>query len=368
MRKLILMLAVSVAASTITMAQSPGARQAELRAGSGADSIVTGHFNRDRQLDIAVANRNADTISVFLGRGNGKFAPARTFATGPSPRSLRAADVNNDGNLDLLTANAEGNTVSLLLGTGRGGFLRDDVPTCESCNPLAIETGDFNGDTNVDIALAFVGSNQIGMLLGHGDATFDLIHPANQGQMRDDPQWLESGDFNRDGRLDLAAANLDPFLSTAQGNGDGTFGPGPEYPTGSSSLSLAAADVNGDRILDIIVANQNRNTASVFLGDGAGNFVLATELETGARPVFVAVADLNRDGRNDVAVANFDSDTISIFPGNGNGTFAARMDLATGDGPAGIAAGDFNRDRRADLAVTNRNEGTVSVFFSSRRH
>jgi len=372
---------VLLAMSSAATAQSLRFNRTDYLSGSGANSIVTGHFNRDRHLDMAVANREGNSVSVFLGRGSGRFARARTFATGTDPRAIRAADVNNDGNLDLITANTNGGSVSLLLGTGRGSFRRVDVPACESCLPLALEPGDFNGDRNIDIALLFVGSNQIGMLLGHGDGTFDLNETA--GAVRDDPQWLEAGDFNRDGRLDLATANFDFIaLSTAQGNGDGTFRTGPEYSTGWSSVSLDVADLNGDRILDIVVANVRRdgpaehpNTASVFLGDGTGNFALATELETGKRPVSVVTADFNGDGRRDVAVANAESGnpetgpalaTVTIYLGNGDGTFSARQELITTPYPARIATADFNRDRRSDLAVTYQSHSVVSLFLSVR--
>lgn len=378
---LISAMVVWVALSSVATAQPLRFKRTDYVSGSGANSIVRGHFNRDRHLDMAVANRTANTVSVFLGRGSGRFARARTFTTGTDPRAIDAADVNNDGNLDLMTANTNGRSVSLLLGNGRGTFRRVDHATSDFNLPLALEPGDFNGDGNIDIALLFVGSNQIGMLLGHGDGTFDLSETA--GSVRDDPQWLEAGDFNRDGRLDLATANFDFIaLSTAQGNGDGTFRTGPEYSTGWSSVSLDVADLNGDRILDIVVANVRRdgpaehpNTASVFLGDGAGNFALATELETGKRPVSVVAADFNGDGRRDVAFANAESGnpetepalaTVTIYLGNGNGTFSGRQELITTPYPARLATGDFNRDRRSDLAVTYLSHFVVSVFLSAR--
>jgi hypothetical protein len=374
----LIVIAGMVVASAVAAAAGPssGGRSAGmLRAGSGADSIVTGYFNHDRKLDLAVANRDANTISVFFGRGNGRFGPAHVFATGPDPRSLRAADVNGDGALDLLTANAGNNTVSVLPGNGHFSFLPHvDVSTCASCRPLAIEAGDFNGDTHVDVAVASVGSNQISMLLGNGDGTFSRIDAA--GFVRDDPQWLESGDFNSDGMLDLATANLDTVaVSTLQGTGNGTFRTGPEYSTGSVSFGLAVADVNKDGFLDLVVANQalvtsstvfGRDGVSVFLGDGTGHFTHGPDLEAGAQPRSVAVADFNQDGRRDLAVANFGSDTVTIFFGGARGTFM-RADLTTGDGPAAMATGNFNGDQRSDLAVTSRNDGAVSVFLSIRR-
>ena len=98
MSKLILVLGIAVSLQpAVVIARALEFRSTVLIAGRGADSIVTGDFNGDRRLDIAVANRDADTISLFLGRGRGRFARARTFATGLNPRSLRAADVNGDG-------------------------------------------------------------------------------------------------------------------------------------------------------------------------------------------------------------------------------------------------------------------------------
>jgi hypothetical protein len=370
MPKLILVVGMLLtSALAVADAGSPRRRPGVLIAGSGADSIVTGHFNSDRRLDLAVANRDASTISLFMGRGNGRFAPARTLATGPSPRSLRAADVNGDGKLDLLTANAEGNTVSVLLGIGRGRFRRMEVPMCEACRPLAIETADFNGDAHTDVAVALVGSNQISVLAGHGDGTFNSIDSA--GSVRDDPVWIESGDFNRDGNVDLATANFDfVAVSTIHGNGDGTFRTGPEYVTGDRSRdsNLAVADLNNDGFVDLAVPNPGRESVSLFLGDGAGHFAPGSELQAGAQPVFVSVGDFNADSRRDLAVANSAANTVTIFLGEGGSApFRRSQDLATGGGPVAIATADFNRDRQTDMAVTNRNDGTVSVFLSMRR-
>src|SRR6516162_5915217 len=83
-------------------------------------AVVTGDFNGDGKLDIAVANTDSNTVSILLGKGDGTFQPALNIATGYRPQSLAVGDLNGDGKLDIVTANA--NDVSVLLGNGDGTF------------------------------------------------------------------------------------------------------------------------------------------------------------------------------------------------------------------------------------------------------
>ena len=364
-----------LASGTVTTKSRDRSQFTGLPTGAQPVSIVASRFNRDAHLDLAVANLGSDTISVFFGRGNGTFHKAAVWPTGPGPRSLQAADVNEDGAVDLLAADHGSNTISVLLGTGKGTFApRVAVPVADAmcdfgCPPLAILATDVDADGHVDVAVAYVGSNRIGVLLGAGDGSFTRIDAA--GFVRDDPQALVAGDFNGDGRLDLASANLDVTVSTLVGNGDGTFATGAEYSTGSMSFSLAVTDMNGDGFLDLVVANHQRpepfvfgrNSVSVLLGDGAGHFSFLPEVEVGARPVAVLATDFNRDGNADVAVANFEDDRVSILYGTGDGSLVGRTDLRTGAGPVAVASGDFNRDRWSDVAVANQFADTAQVFL-----
>ena len=123
-------------------------------------------------------------------------------------------------------------------------------------------------------------------------------------------------------------------------------------------------DFNGDGKQDLAVANYSSSTVSVLLGDGSGGFAAATDYATGPGPTSVAVGDVNDDGDQDLAVANSSDGTVSIFLGDGSGGFAPKMDFASGQGARSVAIGDFNGDGIPDLATADAQAGTVSVLLN----
>lgn len=134
-----------------------------------------------------------------------------------------------------------------------------------------------------------------------------------------------TGDFNHDGKLDLALAEFrGESLSILLGNGDGTFAPRRTYPTGPAPVSVVVGDFNGDRNLDVAVVNSSSlvDAVSIYLGNGDGTFSLATPLATDSSSRQVVVGDVNLDGKLDLMVTNFDSSAgvVSVFLGNGDGT------------------------------------------------
>jgi hypothetical protein len=352
-----------------------------LETGDGPDSIATADFNLDSRLDLAVANRDSNSVSVFLGRGDGTFDEARVFETAPGPRSVRAVDLNHDGRPDLVTANVVDTGVSIMLGDGHGTFQpRVDIPirnACDQCSRPATDVvaDDLDGDGHVDLAVAALGSNVITVVLGRGDGTFgDQIDGA--GFVRDDPVALALGDFDRDGRLDLATANHDAVsVSTLSGHGNGSFASGMEVSTQSFSSSIAVSDLNRDGFIDLVVANYfvrfrpdlefGRDSVSVLLGDGAGRFAVRSDTTAGAGPTAVTTADFDGDGHVDAGVANAGGNNVSLFFGRGDGTFGRRLDIGTGAGPSAIVNGDFDGDGRVDVAVANAAANTVSVILNN---
>jgi hypothetical protein len=156
-----------------------------------------------------------------------------------------------------------------------------------------------------------------------------------------------AGDFNRDGRLDIAVLDSDG-VSILLGNGDGTFAAPVTYTAGLA-YSMAVADFNGDGLLDIVVANLGPSTVEVFLGNGDGTFQLPISSSTSAGSYFVAVGDFNNDKVPDLAI--IDPPYISVLLGKGDGTFGAPIDNDSFLGPHQLAVGDFNNDHKLDVAV-----------------
>lgn len=181
------------------------------------------------------------------------------------------------------------------------------------------------------------------------------------------PYSLAVGDLNGDRKLDLAVANSHG-VSVVLGTGTGRFGVATSFAAGLSASSVALADLNGDGKLDLIVANSPsafEGNVSILLGTGTGSFSAATNFAVGGEPRSLAIGDVNGDGKLDLAVANFVSNSVSILLGTGTGSFGAATNFAVGLNPISQAAGDFNGDGKLDLAVANYNSNTVSVLLGS---
>src|SRR5271169_2726012 len=201
------------------------------------------------------------------------------FATGTGPAVLAVGDFRGKGLMDVVTGNNDtANTVSVLLGKGDGTFAPHvDYPVGSA--PTGVAVGDFNGDGKLDIVVVY-GFNdaRVAVLLGNGDGTFQ-----------------------------------EPFKSSIAGFQGG---------------SIAVGDFNGDGKLDVAVSDSSVGV-DVMLGNGDGTFKAPVTYATAAEPVMVIVADFNDDGKLDLATANVTSETISVLLGNGNGTFQPHMDNST---------------------------------------
>ena len=129
--------------------------------------------------------------------------------------------------------------------------------------------------------------------------------------------------------------------------------------TGTGPVAIAMGDFNRDGKPDLVAANSGSDSVSVFLAAGRGKFSNASNFTVGKSPRAVAVGDLNGDGRLDLAVANSQSDDISLLLGDGHGRFDLAGTLKVGKAPVALAIADFNQDRNLDLATANSKSNSV---------
>jgi hypothetical protein len=353
-------------------------------AGSYPVALAVGDFDADGKPDLAIVNYKDKSVSVALGRGDGTFKAARAYTTDLERKSVATGDLDGDGRSDLVVTNFCGassacnsnGTVSILLGDGHGVYkLGDSYPL--GLGPLSVTLADVNGDKKLDILAVNRGDKTVSVMLGNGDGTFQ---PAVTYPVVGSPVSLAVGDFNKDGKPDLAIATDCGANTCTQvgelnlllGNGDGSFQAGIAYPVGYSPSSVVAGDLNGDKNLDLLVANACgsepacvHGTATVLIGDGEGNFKLKADVPLGKNPSSIAVADLHGSGKLDLIVAHRGENNVAVVQGMGNGTFKAAVTYPVGSSPSSVVAADFNGDGKTDVAVANFDNSTVSVLFGN---
>jgi Bacterial type II and III secretion system protein/FG-GAP-like repeat len=299
--------------------------------GAGPAWISTGFFNvkndtTNTVVDLAVANQTAGTVSILHGNGDGTFTaePTLTLPTGAGPTAIAVGDFNGDGFADLAVVNKDSNTVSIFLGNGDETFqtpttlVTGNVPTsivAEAFNP--------NAPATIDLAVTNSADNTLQIFLGNGKGAFTNGVTYNTGVT---PVYVASADLDLDGNLDLAVADsgaatsanaVGNSISVFLGNGDGTFikpgGTRMDFAAGTTPTSFVIADFNADGIPDLIVTASGDNAVGLLLGAGGGFLNAPIEVPVGTTPDSIATADFNGDGLPDVVVSNFGSNNASII-------------------------------------------------------
>jgi len=227
-------------------------------------------------------------------------------------------------------------------------------------NPFSVAVGDFNGDGKLDLAIPNAGVADVSILLGTGSGSFGT---ANNFPVGTNPVSIAVVDLNGDGNADLAVTNSGSGnVSVLLGTGTGSFNGPTNFAVGISPFSVVAGDFNSDGKLDLAVANRDSNNISILLGTGTGSFGAPTNFSAGQGPFSLAEGDFDNDGNLDLAVANVSSGNVSIFLGAGTGGFSAATNYTAGTMPRSLALGDFNGDSKLDLAVANDGSANVSIL------
>ncbi len=339
--------------------------------GSTPVAVAVADVNNDGRPDLLVVNQGTDSVEVLLGNTSG-FETPQTLNAGNHPNAVTVYE-NFDGTSDIFTANPSTNSVSVLLVSLDGTF-QGPISYPVGPEPVAVQAADLNGDGYPDIVTAnFYSPNGYGtvsVLLNNQDGTFAAAETYDVGF---EPTSVAVADLTGDGIPDLIVANSNYTVSVLIGNGDGTFQPAETIPTprlhplgnNLSESHVVVADVSGDGKPDLIVTSAYSNSVSVLLGNGDGTFQTGTVYPTGSDPVSVALGYLRGDGNLDIVTANYDSNSVSVLFGNGDGTFSTGVQLAVGVNPSAVQIGEFEYDNNPELVVTNASNNTVSVLLSN---
>jgi hypothetical protein len=322
--------------------------------GSNPSGIAVADLTGSGALDLVVANFGSGSVSVLLHDSSpGTFKPAVDVATGGMPNQVIAADLNGDGKPDLVLADMSnsGNVIVLMANPSSPGQFGTplNLPTGKVTPSVAV--GDLNGDGAPDIVAATSdasgnnGAVYVFMQDSANRGTFlpPVVYPAGA-----QPQSVKIADVNGDGLPDIVVANLGPG---ADGNGSagvsvllqdsahhGAFLAPVTYTTPPAAIDVAVGDLNGDGKPDLVVASLQpvpTGSISVLLQDPAhpGMFLGATSYSGLGQPLSVAIADLNHDGHPDIAVADGISATVLMQNAASPGTFAPAAQVGTSPPP-----------------------------------
>jgi hypothetical protein len=332
--------------------------------GTATDAVLRGDFNGDGLPDfvtvIHLGTPSLTYIGVVLNGPSLSFAsPMLTPVTFAAGDLILAGDINNDGKDDVILVHPS--SIDVFISMGDGTFAAPQSANTGITAPAAAALWDVNHDHIPDVVIVDGQSTQAAYLLGNGQGAFGSF------QLKSFPAQISLGvlaDLDADGNLDLVTnTTLYP------GDGKGGFLAGIPFQSSDHqnagatySDSVAVGDLNGDGKLDVVTANGNWNTVSIFLNQGGRKLVQSgTSLWSGNNPTALAIADVNWDGKADLVVANAAESDLSVFLGKGDGTFLApTTEFAIGGSPfTRPVLADFSGDGDLDVVLSDNQSSVV---------
>lgn len=240
----------------------------------------------------------------------------------------------------------------------------DENKFAAGSNVLALVLADVNNDYHLDVIAADNGVGSTGgglvVLLGNGDGTLAAAHTFSAG---DAPSAIAAADVDADGNVDLIVTNNglggnglggSTQIDVLLGKGNGTFAAPVPYTVGGRTRGVVARDLNGDCRIDVAVANLETNSVAVLIGNGDGTFGTANAIPVGQWPWWLVATDLNRDGVVDLLAADFQDGDLSVLTGRGDGTFTTSA-VGIGAPQSFVAVADLDGDGSPESITTAAN-------------
>ena len=350
---------------------------------SDAFGLALGDLDQDGHPDIAAASYGSNSVVTALGRPKGVFAAplsSPSAVSGGKVASTVVDDFNGDGQPDVVAgvvvpSNPAAARIVSLRGNGRGGFA---TPTTSGTyiQASSLASGDFNEDGKRDVAFAGfddTGAPATGTLLGdgHGDFNAEWLYDT-PGVGSGLAHSVAVADVDEDGHQDVVVAGGigSGGIYVARGDGTGALKtPQLTVPDDSDPVTIAVTDLNGDGHSDIVIGDQH-STLRIALGDGHGNFATTTlplQDAPGGTITGVTTGDFNGDGIPDVAAADREANAVDVFVGDGTGGFTPSARTVVGGGVEDIVAADLTGDGLDDIVVAQESAGSAAVLINTSR-
>lgn len=315
---------------------------------SGPRNLVVADFNADGKNDVLVSQLTVGMVTFLRGQGSATLGAATNTTVGTQPRAIAFALIDAGMALDAVVTNSGSNNVSVLSGAGTGAFTaKPNVAV--GATPNAVVLRDLDGDGKFDMVVANpgggTGMGSISIALGNGDGTFKAPTTMTTAV---GATGMAAADMDKDGKLDLVISHgAQGNVSFLKGNG-ATFAAPVIISAGGAAAradDIAVADFDKNGNLDVAVSNGASNNVSVLFGQGNGTFVSPpqTTATGGTTPNGLIAVDINSDGFMDLITANQGGNNISVMLGQAAGKFAAGATHPVGAGPYYVATGDVNR-------------------------
>lgn len=340
--------------------------------GTAPNRLALGDLDDNGTLDIATTNSRSGDVTLLRGDGMGTFGQARTWVADAEPQVVALDDFNDDGLLDLVTAaqgGGDGGSINLL--RNRGDAILHAIEDVQANGPTGLAVADVDDDGLPDL-ISSSDNGQVMVQSSHPDG-FTVSRTLNVGGRA---IGVLAVDLNGDTRPDIAAVdNQNDRVVVALATAAGGFGPLQNYSVSVAPTGITAGDFNNDGRVDLAVAAIGPpGRAAVLLQQANGTFGPSRSTAVGDTPIGIATiqADCDANGYEDLIVSNLESDTISVLRSLGNGMFESMQTIQPNDaggGPLGLAVGDFNRDGISDFAVSNTvtpgSTASVRIFTGS---